>query len=162
MSFNELTPRGTADFPIELYCIDKNHTRYEMASHWHSEIEIIRILSGNLQIKLNNTEYLAKKGDIIFINSETIHGALPKDCKYDCLVFHPEFLECNDLSCKFFIENIINHEYLINEFFSSDKKQIIDAVNNIFDEMNNKSSGYKFSVIGALYKLLGIIVDNHF
>ena len=44
MIYNELKQRGTADFPIEYHYIDKNHTRYEMSAHWHSEMEIIRIL----------------------------------------------------------------------------------------------------------------------
>ena len=86
MIYNEQKQRGTMDFPIELYHVDKTHPKYEMAHHWHSEIEIIRILSGELNIRLNNKEYLAKKGDIIFVNPETVHGAIPTDCTYECIV----------------------------------------------------------------------------
>ena len=48
MSYNELKQHGTEDFPIELYHIEKEHARYEMSAHWHSEIELIRVLSGVL------------------------------------------------------------------------------------------------------------------
>ena len=74
MSYRELKQHGTEDFPIAFYHIDKNHTRFEMASHWHSHIEIIRIISGELNIKLYNNEYIATAGDVVFVNSETVHG----------------------------------------------------------------------------------------
>lgn len=50
MSYNELKQHGTEDFPIELYHIEKEHARYEMSAHWHSEIELIRVLSGVLHV----------------------------------------------------------------------------------------------------------------
>ena len=161
MSYNELKQRGTVDFPIELHYIDKNHTRYEMTSHWHSELEIIRILDGELSVKINNRSYTAKKGDIIFINSEALHGAIPNSCIYECIVFHVDFLYAGDYSCRFFVENLLNHEYIINEFNPNSSSAFNEAANNIFNAMNNKSSGYKFSVIGALYNLFGVIIDNH-
>ncbi|MDY3929108.1 MAG: AraC family transcriptional regulator [Clostridia bacterium] len=159
MSYNELKQHGTADFPIELYQIDKTHPKYEMASHWHSQIEIIKILDGELNIRLNNHEYTARKNDIIFVNSETVHGAEPKDCVYVCLVFHPEFLEISDNSSKFFIESLINHEYVINEFFGSADTPFHRSVDSIFEAMTHKSSGYKFMVIGALYQMFGTIIN---
>ena len=161
MSYNELKQHGTEDFPIELYHIDKSHTRYEMASHWHSEIEIIRIIEGVLQIRLNNNNYTAKKGDIIFVNSETVHGAEPHECVYECLDFHLDFLPLSDNSSRYFIESLMNHEYVIQEFISAEDVLFSAAVNTAFDAMKNKSSGYKFKVIGAIYNLFGTIIDKH-
>lgn len=161
MSYNELKQHGTVDFPIEIYQVDKTNTKYEMASHWHTQLEIIRILKGTLNTKLNNQGYIAKKGDIIFINPETVHGAYPVDCVYECIVFHMEFLEIADHSCKFFIDSLINQEYIIKEFHKASNSPFYNSVNNIFEAMNHKSSGYKFKVIGAIYQMLGIIIDEH-
>ena len=162
MSYNELKEHGTIDFPIELYQIDKNHPKYEMASHWHGQIEIIRIIKGELNIKLYNNEYLAKKGDVVFVNTETVHGAYPiGDCVYECIVLNMAMLCVGDNSCRFFIDGILNHEYTINEFNSKCSTDFHTAIDNLFDAMKHPSSGYKFLVIGALYQLLGIIIDNH-
>lgn len=161
MSYNELKQRGTEDFPIELYHIDNTSTRYEMSSHWHSEIEIIRIIEGTLDIRLNNNSYRAKKGDIIFVNSETVHGGVPHECVYECLDFHLDFLPALDNGTKYFFDSLLNHEYLINEFFPNDKSSFHKAVDDVFEAMHHKSSGYKFKVVGALYKLLGVLIDNH-
>ncbi len=159
MSYNELKQHGTVDFPIELYCIDKSHPKYEMASHWHSQIEIIKIIDGELNIRLNNQEYTARKNDIIFVNSETVHCAEPENCIYSCLVFHMEFLSISDNSCKFFIESLLNREYVINEFNKAADTPFHRSVDKIFDAMTHKSPGYKFTVIGALYQMLGTIID---
>lgn len=161
MIYNELKQRGTADFPIEYHYIDKNHTRYEMSAHWHTELEIIRILQGKLKIRLNNREYLADKGDIIFVNPETVHGASPEACVYECVIFHVDFLDTATYSIKFFVESILNREFVIKDYNEFEKNEFIDSVNVVFEAMKNKSSGYKFSVIGALYSMLGIVVDKH-
>ena len=161
MSYNELKQHGTLDFPIELYHIDKNHPKYEMASHWHTHIEIIRILEGEFNVKLYNNEYQAKKGDVIFVNSETVHGAYPTDCIYECIVMHLEMLSVKDAACRHFIDGLLNQEYKIQEFIHCSDNEFHTAVNNLFCAMNHPSKGYKFTVIGTLFKLFGIIIDNN-
>ena len=39
LASHESSTRGTFDFPIELYYVDKMHPRYEMPFHWHMEFE---------------------------------------------------------------------------------------------------------------------------
>jgi AraC-like DNA-binding protein len=161
MIYNELKQRGTADFPIEYHYIDKNHTRYEMSAHWHTELEIIRILQGRLNVRLNNQDYTARAGDVIFVNPETVHAASPDDCIYECLIFHIDFLDTDVNSCRFFVESILNREFAIKEYSSAENSIFHTAVNNAFEAIIHKSSGYKFRVIGTLYEMLGIIVDEY-
>ena len=162
MIYNELKQRGTLDFPIEYHYIDKNHNRYYMSAHWHNEVEIIRVLEGELKVKLNNRNYLAKAGDIIFVNPETVHSAMPSDSIYECIVFNMEILYTNTYSCRFFAESLINREYTVRESDYGEGKALFDAANDIFEQMKHKSSGYKFLVIAALFKFFGLIVDRHF
>lgn len=162
MIYNELKQHGTLDFPIELYHIDKNHPKFEMASHWHSQIEIIKILAGTLNIRLYNNEYIAKPNDVLFVNSETVHGAAPSnDCIYECIVVHMDMLSVEDNSCHFFIDAMLNHEFMIDEFIAAENNDFHNAIDRLFSSMKHQSSGYKFSVIGALYQLFGVIIDNH-
>ena len=46
LASHESSTRGTFDFPIELYYVDKMHPRYEMPFHWHMEFELMLVLSG--------------------------------------------------------------------------------------------------------------------
>lgn len=160
MIYNELTQRGTADFPVEFYHIEKNNTRYEMTAHWHSEIEIIRVLEGSLRCKFNNQNYVATKGDILFVNSECVHSAMPDDCIYECIVFHMDFLYLNDDDCRFFVDSVLNHEYVLREYYPSESSEIHRTFNSIFEAIKNRNTGYKFYVIGSFYRLFGLICEN--
>lgn len=161
MIYNELIERGSEHFPIELYLVDKNHPRYEMSLHWHNETEFIRIISGKLNVKLNSSEYLAKKGDIIFVNPETVHGAIPDgECVYECIVMHFDMLNTADEDCRFFIDSLINKEIVVSEYNHNAPKSFFDSANALFDSMRAANQGYKFSVISALYSLLAAIIDN--
>ncbi|MBQ9758030.1 MAG: helix-turn-helix transcriptional regulator [Clostridia bacterium] len=161
MIYNELKQRGTLDFPIEIHHVDKNHSKYYMSAHWHNEMEIIRILEGKIEVKLNNRTYLAKAGNILFVNPETVHSAEPFDCVYECIVFNMEIFHTNTYSCRFFAESIMNREYMIEEFNSGEDAVFFEAVNSVFEQMKTQSSGYKFLVISTLFRLFGLIVDKH-
>ncbi len=161
MIYNELIERGSEHFPLELYLLDKNHERYEMSSHWHNEVEFIRIISGELNIKLNLNEYIAKKGDIVFVNPQTVHGATPIDeCIYECIVMRFDFLNAMDNDIRFFIDCLMNNQIYVNEYNNNPPKLFKESVNYLFDSMRKTSPGYKFSVTSALYNLLGAIIDN--
>lgn len=160
MIYNELEQRGTEDFPIELYHIDNSHSRYEMAAHWHSEVEIIRVLEGSLSVRLNSNTYSVGKNEIIFINPETVHQASPKSCIYECIVFKLELIPLVGNGIVYFTESLKNHEYTISEYHQGNTP-LTEAVDRLFEALSFKSSGYKFKVIGALYNLFGVITDMH-
>ncbi len=160
MAYNELEQRGTSDFPVAFYYIEKTHPRYHMRAHWHSEVELIRILEGEFEITLNNKTYTAKKGDVIFVNSETVHHGTPKECIYECIVFHLSFLYNDTAACKAFMEKIASRDYIVDEFHQNSNSDFVASVNRLFDAFANKTEGYKFRVISAFYRFLGVVADN--
>lgn len=160
MAYNEIEQRGTDDFPFAFFCVDKNHSRYNMVSHWHTELELVRIVEGEFHISLNNKLYIAKKGDIIFINSETVHRGYPIECLYECIVFQANFLYSPHFDCLSFIKNIIDCEYMINEFFSMGSGKAYDALNEIFEAINNNDTTCKFLVISAFYKFFATVYEK--
>ena len=163
MSYNELKQHGTVDFPFQLYRIDKFHPKYEMAFHWHKQAEIVKINSGKLNISLNNKKYAAVDGDIIFVNSEFVHGAAPENCEYECLVFDMEFMTLNNRICRNFISDIVNHTVFVKELFNKkDNPEIFDTVNELFTEMQSYGDGKYFQVLGLTYKLFGYIKGNNY
>lgn len=64
LASHESSTRGTFDFPIELYYVDKMHPRYEMPFHWHMEFELMLVLSGEFSLLIDGRSYLLHKGDI--------------------------------------------------------------------------------------------------
>ncbi|MBQ9940863.1 MAG: AraC family transcriptional regulator [Clostridia bacterium] len=162
MSYNEILQRGTHDFPIELYKINKNDFRYEMTSHWHGELEIVRVLKGTLNIRLNNNEYLACPGDTVFANSETVHYGYPEgDCEYECIVFDGRLLNAHGDALRKFTDGILKRELYIREFIPSADKEVYQAVSRLFDAMAIAGCPeYQFMVMGALYNLFGVIISR--
>ena len=160
MSYNEIKQHGTEDFPFELYKIDHTHPKYEMAMHWHSSVEIIRVLKGNLTVTLNNKKLNASAGEIIFVNSETIHGATPYDCIYECIVFNLAFLKSGNNACDSFIDHLLNHNAYIFDKIQS--PAITTIANKLFNTLDERSDGFQFKVFGAINELIGTLKEEKF
>lgn len=162
MSYNELKQHGSEDFPIQLYIIDSMHPKYEMAHHWHTQLEIIRVISGKLNVALNGKEYKAYDGDVIIVNSEVVHGAIPENCVYECIVFSLDILETSVNKCRNFLFGISSRMIEINEYYKYDDSIFFDAVNNFFEAMKKDGDSAKFLALGALYTLFGMVYDKKY
>lgn len=89
----EAKSHGTQDFPVEYYFVTEGASNYVMQLHWHEELEIVRVIHGELLLFLNNEQRLLRDGDIAFISSGMLHRAEPTHATYECLVFSPTFLK---------------------------------------------------------------------
>lgn len=162
MSFNELKQRGSIDFPIELYRLNKSHESYEMIPHWHKECEIIHVLRGELSVKLNNNVYILLPGDTVFVNSETIHSAIPKDSEYECIVFSAEsFISFSNNNLSLF-PGFPLPSIVINEFLPCKYEGIRSAVRSLFESLYdlNNTPGKRFFVTAYIYNLYGEIIKS--
>ena len=76
LATHEHAPRGTFDFPIELYYVDPSHPRYEMPFHWHMEHELILVLQGVLRLSVEGEAFELAPGDCMLIADGAIHEAI--------------------------------------------------------------------------------------
>lgn len=153
MIYNELKQRGTDDFPFELYRVNEQHPKYEMAFHWHAEVELVRVLSGELFLTLDGHTLALCAGDTAIINSETVHGATPRDCRYECIVFSLAFLKMGNRACDLFIDDLLARNVLLQEHPTD--KETVALMHGIFDEIGSGAVGAQFKVLGLYHELLG-------
>ena len=159
---NEDRPRGTYEFPFEFHHIDENHPRYIMSYHWHVEYEIIRILSGEFTVTLDEKSFKATQGDVIFVHSGILHSGIPVNCVYQCIVFDMNvFLKLNSV-CADYIQKIVHQDILIFHHFDNSYPDVLGIVNSLFHAMEEKKTGYELSVIGQFYHFFGIVFGNHY
>ena len=159
---NEDRPRGTYEFPFEFHHIDENHPRYIMSYHWHVEYEIIRILSGEFTVTLDEKSFKATNGDGIFVHSGILHSGIPVNCVYQCIVFDMNvFLKLNSV-CADYIQKIVHQDILIFHHFDYRYPDVLGIVNSLFHAMEEKKTGYELSVIGQFYHFFGIVFGNHY
>ena len=150
----ESKKRGTFDFPIELYYVDEFAPRYEMPLHWHLEYEIITVLRGSFELSLDGEKTVMTPGDCAVISGGVVHGGIPNDCIYECLVF--------DLQA--FLHNMPIHSKSLGAFLSDPssvtgiyKKGTTtdDIADRIFDSMECERRGYELVCVGLMWQLLG-------
>lgn len=159
LKYKENISRGTFNFPIEYYFITDDDIRYNMHYHWHTEIEIIKIISGEFPITLDNNLIHIKKDDIIFISPDVLHGGVPKNCIYECIVLDINMLIKNNNICNSYLKDLLNTNIKVN-YDISKNKSIKENLNKIFDCMKEKSIGYEFLIQGYLYIIFGIILEQ--
>lgn len=159
---NEARLRGTYDFPFEFHHIDINHPRYVMSYHWHVEYEIIRILQGSLMVTLDEKNFEAKAGDVIFIHGAVLHSGIPTDCVYQCIVFDlNSFLKYSPV-CTDYIGKISHQDIMIFHHFTEKQKEILGIVDGIFDAIWKQENGYEMIVIGQFYHFFGAVFGQHY
>lgn len=153
-SYHELLPRGTPDFPVELYVVTENHPRYNMQFHWHSDIEIVHVSKGTLALTLNDSHYNLKTGESILIPGGVAHGAIPSSCEYECLRFSKSILyAAPDIKKLIKAKLLYPVEFSENEdvqkLFSVMRKenlnqlQLMSLVFSVVDEAVKKQDGTK-------------------
>ncbi len=92
----EQKEHGSYEFPVN---VSVEHIEaYEQGSflwHWHPEIELTWVMSGEIEYHVNEHTYFLKSGEGLFGNSSTLHSGYMKDnqaCSYLSITFHPRFL----------------------------------------------------------------------
>ncbi len=155
MSYNEVKSRGTADFPMELYSLTRHSPKYNMAHHWHSELEIIRVISGELTVNINNSDICMFPGDVVFVNSEFVHGAVPDNCTYQCIVYNPEAFCFGFESMQNICDELLSHTLYISDYFPAESV-IAQKTALLFEEMEKQDSDFsRLSCVAALWNLFG-------
>lgn len=162
IEYKEHKKHGTFDFPIEFYHVTPSHPRYQMSYHWHMEFEIIRIIRGELLVTLDEQEITTCAGDLLFVRDAILHGGIPSDCIYECIVFDLAALMTNTAVCHKQIQNILNHTFIIHNLFPASNDEIHQIVNTLFDTMRGKHLGFELTILGCFYQFFGCILKQKY
>ncbi|MBT9675573.1 helix-turn-helix domain-containing protein [Gemmiger formicilis] len=160
LASHESSTRGTFDFPIELYYVDKMHPRYEMPFHWHMEFELMLVLSGEFSLLIDGRSYLLHKGDAAIISAGAVHGGTPNDCVYECVVFDMNRFLGSGSVCQAKYNALFERGAQIEPYqpAGSVTCQLIDR---LFEAMEKEPEGYEFVTIGLMWQLFGQILLQH-
>ena len=111
---------------------------YSADSHWHDDIELIAVLSGQMQYNVNGENVVLHRGEGIIVNQKQLHfgySEAKQECDYICILFHPALL------CTASIENDHLSQVLesgIPYFHLSSKvewqRKILQHIQDIYDK----------------------------
>lgn len=159
IQYRETRKHGTFDFPLAFYHVTPSHPRYEMAYHWHMEYEIIRIIKGEFLMMMNEEEFTAKEGDIIFIKEGVLHGGYPNHCVYECVVFDLNALVSANHAGQKFLRKLTGNAIEIYPHFS-DNNELHRLIRLLFETLRSKAEGHELIVTGALYQFFGYVLEH--
>lgn len=160
MNYSELyenKKRGSFDFPIELYYVDKSSPRYQMPLHWHLEYELITVLSGSFELSLDAKTFTLNTGDCAWIGDGVVHGGVPDDCIYECVVFDLGTLLHDTPLCSRSATEFLSSE---NGFTGVFRKGTYSAslADKLFETMEKEQRGYEWITVGLMWQLMGTLL----
>lgn len=161
IDYKEQKKQGTFSFPIAYYHQSPLSPRYHMHIHWHTHYEIIRIITGTFHLTLDDETRILQAGDCVLITGGTMHGGVPYDCVYDCIVFDFQLLTHENHACAKTMHDIITHKMSIFPFLSDYSKEILPIIKKLCHALSRKQTGYEFATQGYLYLMLSVILENH-
>lgn len=159
LATHEHAPRGTFDFPIELYYVDPSHPRYEMPFHWHMEHELILVLQGVLRLSVEGEAFELAPGDCMLIADGAIHGGTPEGCIYECLVFDLERFLAGTTTCGQRAALLTEGEARLEGKFPAGT-QAAAIVSQLFQAMETERPGYELTTMGLLWQLWGELLGQ--
>ena len=160
IKYRETKEHGTFEFPMEFYHVGPAHPRYEMSYHWHIEYEVIRVLKGELLMTIGEDEFTAKSGDIIFIKGGLLHGGIPKNCLYECIVYNLDSLMTASPAGERLLKKVSSNSIDIYDHFPSGDRELLRITDRMFGHMKTRAEGHELTVIGAFYEFFGYILEH--
>ena len=167
----ELKQHGSESFPF-LVSYEKL-SRYESGSfqwHWHPEIEITYVHSGQIHYQVNQSSFHLKEGDIIFANANALHtGSMENqnDCEYISITFSPKLISgfSHSLLELNYVEPII-HNFSMPALCIDGNKDwhtsFAAIVKDIIAKNNEKAPLYEFEIVIGLQKLWKLLYTENF
>lgn len=151
----EVKEHGSYSFPVHVSL--ETIQSYEHGSflwHWHPEIELTWIVSGEIEYRVNEQTYYLKEGEGLFGNSGTLHSGYMKnlqECTYLSITFHPRFLygyEHSILQSKY-VDFITNNEFWASLHLSpqiSWQKEVLESMQEIHEMWKQADNDYELQI----------------
>ena len=159
LSNHEKKKRGTDIFPLDLYRVTKEHPRYDMPYHWHKEIELVFVHSGEFSASLDGVEYKLSAGDALYIGSGVIHGGTPSECVYDCIVFDRDRLICQSEIVRKRLKEIETGHRII-PYLRRGESQAGEYIKELFLAAREEKGGYEMAAMSALLAFYGQVASE--
>ena len=151
----ESMQRGSPDYPLDYYLIDRNHPRYEMPYHWHAETELLHVISGQFSMTIDEETFLLAAGDAVYIAPGRLHGGKPENCVYECIVFDMHQLMKTNAFCRPLMTDIESRRVDIFPCFSVHAHELRPVVEHLFRAAARREEGWALITLGCLFTFFG-------
>ena len=162
---DETSMHGKADFPIAVYNADV--TDNFVSWHWHEEFEFGYVTEGRVLMECGNTKITLNKGDIYFINANTLHAlfrsATNQKCVFHSIVTHSSIIGGKENSVYYqkYLLPITENQSLRELVFTPRDKNypsLLSHLEKIWNAANEQASDYELAVRNELSEVFCMLV----
>lgn len=169
-ALREQVVHGTPAFPVGWYPHLRSYWQeYYFIPHWHRELELIVVESGQMELVIQGQSFLLHSGMVLLIPPNVLHTAyrLPeKDCCFSCIVFAPEFIAGmaqetirQELLEPLFVSEF--HEDLLITSQVADVLGLSEAVHQLLEALDQKEQAVQqLRVKGLLLLILATLFEQ--
>lgn len=151
------------EYPTDLPITAVRFHNMDFLAHWHTEVEYVLVLEGQLGVGINTGYRILEAGDMAMFASGDIHyyDSKENDSTILIIVFRPEIIDnIIDLTANPNFSNIIISKPLIasanlSEAVLTEMKNCFEA---IFTELNSQKDEYKTLIKARLIELAGLFL----
>lgn len=152
------------NLPICIYRSEFKEQKSLFHNHWHKQLEFLYFVRGNALVQCNSKTYTVGPKDIVVVNSHELHYAesIGNDLLYYVIIVDMEFLHSSSvdtIETQYIAPLLQNHIVFNNVISKSDV--LIECLESIILEYNNRDIGYELAIKYHFYHLLVILLRNH-
>lgn len=160
----ELLTYGTPDFPIAFF--DDDLTKIKVPWHWHNELELVVILSGEVSVFISGCELQLNPGEGYFANSGILHSAQLRSMtgRQHAIVFNPKVIASpDDIVWNTYVAPILFRENLPFIKLSPTipwQKEILSYTEKAWSSGAHEKIDYPLTVRSSLTKTFALLMRN--
>lgn len=136
--------------------------------HWHSEIELTFVTRGQMLYSVNQTSFLLREGQALFVNSACLHtGTMQntEDCEYTSVTFDPKLIYGYDNSKVYltYMKPILQNPTMPAVHFDKSLYWHHDAISLIEEILKldkDRASAYELDIYSCLSRFWKLLFLN--
>ncbi len=153
------------DYPIYIQrSLLSSYHNFEAPLHWHSDIELIAVLRGNMNYYMNGEIITIGQGEGLFLNSRQLHYGFSKsreECEFICVLVHPLLLCVTQAMEQKYVVPLLEDESMPYVKLSADvrwKKEVLGLILEMYHEKDAKTA--PMTLIASFLKIWSLIYEK--
>lgn len=141
-----------------------SYCNYSAPVHWHRDIELIAVISGEMDYNINGKVIKLKSGDALFVNSCVMHFGFSQnrtECDFICVLIHPQVLNTAEHFKNKYVLPITENSNLAFIQLAPEvvwQKNVIDSIISIYEVSNSETAPLKIQLL--MLKIWNEIYEN--
>lgn len=155
-AFQELTPVIYGKNGINFLHLSYGANEIPITAHWHNRIELLYMISGALDIYLNDVHTIARPEQTVIILPNTIHCATTSStgAEYYVIAFDPQNFCNNTIVSDDYIHSLLHQQIAFSPV--TDHPRITKVMKELTSLLSDTKKQHPLCSISKIYELLGL------